>query len=241
MHQTHTLTHIMQQHMQRQQSPSSSTLAALQTIFQAAAASEMMVGAVDSNFHWEEQFGASFGSSGSYLSLVMVCRSFEPLEPFFSEEKEPGDETMYALYLICKKFCASFLLCRQDFDEGKGIPLVGAYDGGTMMARRNAFAAQHLTMDAMMADAFSRVHIAVILKNAEDEEKNRKKKKRMESFTVERDVLARVQSLAQRERLHQEKSEAFCMGLMARLGKNSLVRSHLDGDLARMIVQAYEP
>lgn len=233
------------------------TLASLQKVFEAADASEMLVATMDSNFHWEEQFHAPFGSSGNFLSFAMVCRSFEPLEPFFSEEREPDASAMYALYLMCKKFAAHFFLPEGEAEKvriGKEgvlvqIPLAAAYR--TMdrkrPRRRQLTAAEQLALEQMMgglddfAAGYSRVHITLVERDREDDlcEGSSRTRRRMECFTLEKAVLEEVARRTWQEALDVEKMQAFCMGLHARLGEQSLIQKHLDEDIGRLICCFY--
>lgn len=233
-------------------------LACLKKVFDGAAASEMLVATMDSNFHWEEQFHAAFGTSGSFLSFAMVCRTFEPMESLFSDECEPDAATMYALYLVCKKFAAHFFLGEEQAGSvavGGGcilpIPLAAPYrtmdkkrhepEKRRLLTGAEQLALEHVMMDDARAGGYARVHITLMERNEEegDWDGSRKGVRRMECFTLERHVLEEVAKRAGQEALEMEKMQAFCMGLHARLGEQSLIHSHLDEDLGKMICGLY--
>ena len=226
------------------------TLEVLQRVFHAVGQSGMSVCAIDSNFHWEEQFLLSLGSSSrSYLSFVVICQSFEPMEMFFSDERDPDADTMYALYMVCKKFaCSLFLGSFSDlcWSSTERIPLAAEYrtiamvreNGGWVhRGRRQLTSGEQMALDCLVADMFSRVHITMIQEKRVGEAGG--STSCMQSCTVEGDVLRQVALQAEQQQLDRARAEAFCMGMHVRLGQESMIRWHLDGDLARMICSSF--
>lgn len=88
--------------------------------------------------------------------------------------------------------------------------------------------AREMALDCLLQDGFGRVHISLVSQSGCPS-------KRMDMFTLNKEEIQFMKEHVAEEEGRRDKMAAFCMGLNARLGKDSLVLSCMDGDLARMV------